>query len=462
MNDNPFRELPAVSQLLIEAENQGLIAAHGRPAVLVAIRQVIGNARTKIKASNSVDFNILAMIEAMLSEDLGLRSVINATGILLNTGLGRAPLAQVAVEAVAAISSGYCNLELDLQSGQRGARGAAVEAILRRITKSESALIVNNNAAATVLALRALANGREVIVSRGQLIEIGGSFRLPEIFEASGAKLVEVGTTNRTRLKDYERAIGPNTAAILHVHPSNYRVVGFTESVPTDQLAELAHSRGLWMIDDIGSGLIECSDLEIFIDEPNVIDSISNGADVVLFSGDKLLGGPQAGIIVGRASAIDRLKSDPFMRAFRVDKMTLAALEATLQLIDRFGSTATQLPLWKAISATINSLEKRGARLVERLREVGYIASLVASEAMLGGGTTPTRNLASRAIQLLPPFPHALSDLAVNEIARLMRIGPCPLISRVQQGAIWLDLRSIDESLDDALISALIGLLRQD
>ena len=290
-----------------------------------------------------------------------LRRVINATGILLHTGLGRAPLASEAIEAVAEVARGYSNLEFDLDEGTRGKRTSGVAELLRELTGAAAGTVVNNNAGATVIALRALAAGREVIVSRGQLVEIGGSFRLPEIFEVSGARLREVGTTNKTRLSDYRNAIGPDTAAIMRVHPSNFRIVGFSEQPEFAELVDLAQAHGLWAIDDIGSGVLAAGvPPGVADDEPTASGGIADGADLVLFSGDKLLGGPQCGILVGGREAIGRIEVDPLMRALRVNKMTLAALEATLRLALDADIAVRRIPLWALISEPLGSLETRG------------------------------------------------------------------------------------------------------
>ena len=301
----------------------------GRPLWFGAVRAAIDEARSLIRAGKPAEVDVESLAkrvrEMIEHKKPRLSPVINATGILLHTGLGRAPLAEEAVQAVSAVARGYSNLEIELDLGVRGRRTSGVRLLLMELTGAAAATVVNNNAAATLLALRALAADREVIISRGQLVEIGGNFRMPEILEASGARLREVGTTNRTRLSDYERAISPDSAAILRVHHSNFKIVGFTEEVGLDELTRLAHRHGLLMIDDIGSGALAPGRPPGVIDEPFVADGIAAGADLVLFSGDKLLGGPQCGILIGTASTIGQIEADPLMRALRVDKMTLAA-----------------------------------------------------------------------------------------------------------------------------------------
>ncbi len=330
------RRLPAVDAILGQVVLADALRDRGRVAVRTAVRKALDELRVELRRGSAIDAGPQAVarrsLEVLAADRTTLRPVINATGVLLHTGLGRAPLAREAIEAIALAAGDYCNLELDLGEGSRGRRPPGWRALLRELTGAEAASVVNNNAGATVLALRALAAGREVIVSRGQLVEIGGSFRLPEIFEVSGARLREVGTTNKTRLSDYRLAIGTETAAILRVHPSNYRIVGFSESPELAEIVQLAHAHGLFAIDDIGSGALGPGCPPGEHDEPTAAEGIAAGADLVLFSGDKLLGGPQCGIMVGSREAIGRIEVDPLMRALRVDKLTLAALEATLRL----------------------------------------------------------------------------------------------------------------------------------
>ncbi len=336
----------------------------------------------------------------------------------------------------------------------RGRRTSGVAQLLRELTGAEAATVVNNNAAATVLALRVLAAGREVLVSRGQLVEIGGSFRLPEIFEVSGARLREVGTTNKTRLEDYERAIGPGTAAIMRVHHSNYRIVGFTAEAPLAGLAQLAHDHGLVMIDDVGSGALAPGQPPGVGDEPLVMAGIGAGADLVLFSGDKLLGGPQCGILLGTAGVITKIEADPLMRALRVDKMTLAALEATLGLIRDGAHGAGAIPLWRMLSTPLLQLEARARRLVDVLRlELGLNASVVNAESFIGGGSVPVQPIPTVAVSVAPPFPPALGTEGMW--ARALRSGDPPVVSRIQGGAVLFDLRTVAEHEEASLLDAI-------
>ncbi len=447
------RELPPVHVLLDHPDLAGWRERCGREAVLRAVRAAIDEARARLVRGEpaDVDSNQLAVhaIEILRDDRARLRPVLNATGILLHTGLGRAPLAQAAVEAVNAVVRGYCNLEIDLESGERGQRTTGVSELLCRLTGAEASAVVNNNAGATVLALRALAIGREVIVSRGQLIEIGGSFRLPEIFEVSGARLVEVGTTNRTRLSDYERAITPDTAALLRVHPSNFRIVGFTESVDITALAALARSRGLATIDDIGSGALGPASPPQVGGEPTVAEGLSAGADLVLCSGDKLLGGPQCGLLLGSRVAIGKVMNDPLMRALRVDKMTIAALEATLRLALDPAIGCRQIPLWSFLTTSMESLRIRAERLAGSFRErLGLGASVIETEAFLGGGSNPAEPLPTAAVRVVP------RGSSEHDFARALRLGDPPVVARIQAGALLLDLRAIDPADDDRLFEA--------
>jgi L-seryl-tRNA(Ser) seleniumtransferase len=382
-----------------------------------------------------------------------LRPVINATGVLLHTGLGRAPLAEEAIAAVSAVARGYCNLEVDLDGGTRGRRVVGISRMLCELTGAEAATAVNNNAGATVLALKALAAGREVIVSRGQLVEIGGSFRLPEIFEVSGARLREVGTTNKTRLSDYARAIGTEAAAILRVHRSNFQIVGFTEEPELGDLVQLAHERGIWMIDDIGSGALGPGRPPALADEPTAAAGIAAGADVVLFSGDKLLGGPQCGIMAGSGKAIGLIDRDPLMRALRLDKMTLAALEATLRLASDTARAIERIPLWSMIATPSSSLAARAETLAAEFRSrLGLNAQAVQAESYLGGGSAPVHPLPTMAVAISPPFPAEHGSEA--GLATALRQGDPPVVTRVQKGVVLFDLRTVAADHDPVLLDA--------
>jgi L-seryl-tRNA(Ser) seleniumtransferase len=430
----------------------------GRVAVRRAIQMALRELRRELGEGLDIPADLASVARRsrqLLDEEPGaLQPVINATGVLLHTGLGRAPLADEAVEAVARIASGYCDLELELDEGTRGHRTTRIAALLRELTGALAATVVNNNAGATLLALRALAAGQEVIISRSQLIEIGGSFRLPEIFEVSGAILREVGTTNKTRLADYEHAIGPRTSAILRVHRSNFRIVGFTEESSLSDLVGLAHARGLWAIDDIGSGALEPGCPPGAGDEPTAKGALAAGADLVLFSGDKLLGGPQCGIMLGRREAIARIEADPLLRALRIDKMTLAALEATLRLARDPEHAVRRIPLWSMIATPLEDLTARATRLAAALSaQSGLNASVVPGESYLGGGSAPFHPIPSMVVAIRPPFSSPIESEA--GLAMALRRGRPPVVARVQKGMVLLDLRTVPEREEPLLLDAI-------
>jgi L-seryl-tRNA(Ser) seleniumtransferase len=383
-------------------------------------------------------------------EEPKLRPVINATGILLHTGLGRAPLSDEAIQSIAAIATGYASVEIDLQSGERGNRVDAVRKLLCERTGAAAATVVNNNAAATMLTLAAIAGSGEVICSRGQLVEIGGSYRLPEVMEFSGAKLREVGTTNKTRLSDYESAIGDRTKAILRVHPSNFRVVGFTESVDLPSLVRLGRQRSVPVIDDVGSGALIDFSRYGFRDEPVVRESVAAGADLVLFSGDKLLGGPQCGIIVGRKDLIDKIEHHPLMRALRVDKLTLAALVATLRLYRDLNTAEQRIPLLSMLSTSMENLKFRAEKLASQLKGLQGLASVEVQQGacLLGGGSMPVQDVPSYQVLIQP------SGEAVTQLAERLRTGEPAVIGRVHVDRLVLDLRTVAPRYDSQLVQA--------
>ncbi len=458
MENEALRELPAVCAVLgheLLAESR---TARGRAAVLRAVRAAIQEARTGLQAGRSLPADAESLAhrsrELLALDQPALRPVINATGILLHTGLGRAPLAEEAIAAVVATARGYCNLELELAEGTRGKRTAGVAALLKELTGAPAASAVTNTAGATLLALRALAAGREVIVSRGQLVEIGGSFRLPEICEVSGARLREVGTTNKTRLSDYQQAIGPQTAAILRVHRSNFQIVGFTEDVPLDDLVALAHRHALFAIDDIGSGALDAERPPGIAGEPTAQGSIAAGADLVLFSGDKLLGGPQCGILLGTEAAVRRVDADPLKRALRLDKMTLAALEATLRLALDGDKDRWRIPLWAMIDIPLSTLAGRATKLARLLRdELELNAGVTEAQSFVGGGSAPLHPLETMAVAVSAPFPAPYDSEA--GWARALRQGETPVITRVQKGQVLFDLRTVAPEQEPSLIEAI-------
>jgi L-seryl-tRNA(Ser) seleniumtransferase len=380
-----------------------------------------------------------------------LRRVINATGIVLHTNLGRSPLAESAARAVAEAASGYLNLELDLETGKRSSRQDPIREWVRKLTGAESATAVNNNAAATVIVLRAVCAGKEAIVSRGQLIEIGGSFRIPDIMGVSGATLREVGTTNITRLADYEKAIGPNTGALMQVHTSNYRVSGFTKSVPLADLVALGRKHNVPVIDDVGSGAMLDFARFGFTGEPVVRESVRTGADLVLFSGDKLLGGPQAGIIAGRADLVKKIEKDPLMRAFRLDKMTLAALEATLRLYLDESRALREVPTLRMLSTTREMIRPRAEALAARLRELSGLAvvSVLDDVAYVGGGSLPDQAMPTAVVAVQPA---SLSDA---DFAYRLRSQSPALMGRLSEGRLLLDLRTVFPEQESQIVEAI-------
>ncbi len=374
-----------------------------------------------------------------------LRPVINATGVVLHTNLGRAPLPAAAVAAIQEIAGGYSNLEYDLAAGERGSRYSHCVALLREITGCEDALVVNNCAAALILAVDTFARDREVIVSRGELVEIGGSFRIPDIMRRGGARLVEVGTTNRTHLADYASAITPDTGAIIKVHRSNFSITGFTAEVSAAQLSALGKEKGVSVVHDLGSGLLIPLDEFGLRDEPTASDALRNGADVVTLSGDKLLGGPQAGIMLGKAAVIEKLRANPLARALRVDKLTIAALGATLALYRDRAMALREIPVLAMLSATPESLQSRAQGIAAALRKRGVRCDVVASESSVGGGSFPNA--------ALPSFAVALDGIA-ELLEKSLRAADPAVIGRIRDGKLLLDVRSVQPREDEALVSA--------
>ena len=430
MTSNPLRALPSVDDLAGDERLHALVETHGRPLVLEAARSAVARARENVLAGSEAGDLVertAQELETMLRPRL--RRVLNATGVVVHTNLGRAPLAPEALVRVREVAAGYSNLEYDLEAGARGSRQDHAAQALRDLTGAEAALVVNNNAAAVLLALAALADGREVIVSRGELIEIGDGFRIPDVLARSGAALVEVGTTNRTRLADFERAITERTAVILRVHQSNFRIVGFTEQTALAELARLAERAGLVLVDDLGSGV-----LQELGDEPSARESLAAGAHLVTFSGDKLLGGPQAGIVVGRADLVERLRRHPLQRALRADKMTLAALEGTLALYRRGGAG---IPVLRMLDEPAEAVRARAERLAELTG--GLVEETV---ARVGGGALPLAELRS--------FACALEE----ELAAPLRLGEPPVVGIVRDGRLLLDCRTLAEAEIDAAAGA--------
>lgn len=451
MQETPYHLLPSVSRLL---EHPSLVKVRGQHAhdrIVTAIRAELERCRGCLRPQSTIDVDLIAAaILRRIEKDAqpGYQPVLNATGIVLHTNLGRAPLAETAAQAAYKAAKGYLSLEMDLATGERSSRQQPIRTAITRLTGAESATVVNNCAAATVLVLRALAAGREVIVSRGQLIEIGGSFRIPEIMAASGARLREVGTTNITRLRDYELAIGPDTAALMRVHCSNYRIRGFTQSIGITDLVALGRARGLPVIDDIGSGAAFELGQFGFDSEPTLPDSIAAGADLVLASGDKLLGGPQAGIILGRKVWIDAIERDPLMRAFRCDKMTLAALEATLELYREPDAVRKTIPVLRMITTPVAELRARTEQFARTLEMPGLRVGVVDATAYVGGGSLPD--------QAMPTIVIALESEHWSDaiFSQRLRLGAPAVLARVQDGQVLLDLRTIPEDEESHLAAA--------
>jgi L-seryl-tRNA(Ser) seleniumtransferase len=438
-----LRELPAVDRVA-----GAVNGAAPRDTLTGVARRAIDEARDRIRSGgpdSSFD-DVVARAEELLSvrDRSLLQPVINATGVLVHTNLGRVPLGPRQLDAVRAIAQSYSNLEYDLDGGRRGDRYRHARALLESVTGAESALVVNNNAAAVLVVVAALCSGREIIASRGELIEIGGEFRVPEVISASGARLVEVGTTNRTHLADYERAISPDTAAILKVHPSNYRVVGFTATVEARELARLARGRGLPFLHDLGSGLVAPpAGAPWAAAEPPITAAVAEGADIVTFSGDKLLGGPQAGVIAGRRALVDKVSKHPLVRAVRVDKMTLAALEVTLAMY--LEGREGELPLWQMATAPLEDLEARARALAALLSNAGMTAEAVPCRSVTGGGSLPGAEIDSWGVALSQP------GRSTAELERSLRYRTPPVIARIEGDRLLLDLRTVSATQDRIL-----------
>ncbi len=432
MAANPRRQLPSVDALLGRADD--LTARYGRTPTVAAIRAALAEARDA--GDPRAPEALLARAAELLGRPPSLRPVLNATGVIVHTNLGRAPLATAALDRVRAVAAGYSNLEYDLAAGARGSRHTHLGGILADLTGAETGMAVNNNAAAVLLSLAALAEGREVVISRGELIEIGDGFRIPDILAQSGARLVEVGTTNRTSLRDYEAAIGPDTAALVRVHQSNFRMVGFTASPRLDELAALAAKHGLPLVDDLGSG--QLLDLPDLADEPTARSSIEAGATVVCFSGDKLLGGPQAGVIAGSAGAVERIRRHPLARAMRIDKLSLAALEATLELSRDPQRALREIPVLAAAAESAGAVRDRAQRLADRLG-----GTVVPSVARVGGGAVPLLEL--------PSFACALEGGEALHAA--LRASDPPVVGVMREGRVLLDCRTLTD--DQCLLISL-------
>ncbi len=451
-----LRSLPSVEEVLRSADAASWIAFLPRERVTDLVRATLAEIRGQVLAgapthgedpAEEVKRRVGRTIDGLLRSTL--RPAINASGVILHTNLGRAPLSRAAIEAIVETSGCYTNLEYDIALGRRGRRDVHCGELLRNLLGAP-AIVVNNNAAAVFLVLRELAAGGEVIVSRGELIEIGDGFRIPEILQASGAALREVGTTNRTRLDDYRRAIGPETKALIRIHPSNFRQVGFTGRPSLKELAGLARAESIPLIEDLGSGCLGGLEGTGMEGEPRAIDSLGQGADVVTFSGDKLLGGPQAGIIAGEAETVERIRRNPLFRALRVDKLTLAALAATLRSF--VTGRPDDVPVLRMARTSVEELAKRARRFVRRLEMLHMPhAEVVHGESLLGGGSTPMQTLPAALVAVSGP-----PGLAVRRIEAALRVSDPPVIARVERDRLLLDLRTVRETEEDDLLAAVL------
>jgi L-seryl-tRNA(Ser) seleniumtransferase len=470
-----FQKLPSTDELLRQPDMQALIEREGHSAVaesirvvLARLRQEIGNRQFDEKSLDLALDGLSAAVERQLRQSLGysLLPLVNATGVILHTNLGRAPLAVAALDHVRATASAYSNLEFDLATGERGKRDMHVDRLFRKLLSDDlldarsspaistaiSTVVVNNNAAAVLLALNSLAEGGEVIVSRGELVEIGGSFRIPDVMSKSSAMLREVGTTNRTRIADYESAINDRTRLLLRVHRSNFEITGFTEQPGLDELVALARSRNLPLMEDLGSGaLVDLRSVGIN-DEPGVLDILRAGVDIVTYSGDKLLGGPQAGLISGRADLVARMRSNSLFRALRVDKLTYAALEATLLAYVKRDHDA--VPVLRMMRLSKNEIARRAGKIVSRVesaqaKSAALKLELLDGESVIGGGAAPSAVLPTRLIALTH------SDLSADELSARLRANTPPIIARVEEGHVLLDLRTVFPEQDEVLVEAL-------
>jgi L-seryl-tRNA(Ser) seleniumtransferase len=442
---DPRRSLPAVGTLLEVEGVRRLLATAPRDLVADAVRSVVERVRQAVIAAPADDAGWARAIEAELArrQRPTLRRAINATGVVLHTNLGRAPLAGAALDAIRAVAEGFSTLEYDVATGGRGSRHTHCASLLAELTGAEDALVVNNCAAALVLGLNTFAEGRDAVISRGELVEIGGSFRVPDIMARSGARLVEVGTTNRTHAGDYRHALSRNTGALVSVHRSNFTLEGFVSSVPVAELAPIAASAGVPLLHDFGSGLLLDLSAWGLTGEPTAREAVKAGASLVLMSGDKLLGGPQAGIIVGEATLVDALRRNPLARALRVDKLTLAALEATLALYRDPARALSAIPTLAMLTAPLAALEQRAGRLVALLDARGVPARVARTQSTVGGGAFPGARIPSAAV--------TLETGSADQLEAKLRGGAVPVVGRIAEGRVVLDLRTVFPEQDDEL-----------
>ncbi|AOY60594.1 MULTISPECIES: L-seryl-tRNA(Sec) selenium transferase [Desulfococcus] len=464
---NLLRRLPGIDRILEQTRVDPFFEAVPKPLltricreVVEDLRKAVIDGRPPVDENDMTDAGITARVKQHLGRTLkpNLIPVVNATGVVVHTNLGRSLLADEAVKNVARISRRYTNLEFDLVRGTRGLRYSAIEGILCELTGAEAAMAVNNNAAAVLLCLDTLARGKEAVVSRGELVEIGGSFRIPDVMVRSGARLREVGTTNRTHLRDYEQAIGDDTGLLLKVHTSNFSVVGFTKAVPARELVELGHKRGIPVMEDLGSGTLV--DLSVYgmIKEPTVQESVAAGIDVVTFSGDKLLGGPQAGLIVGKRAILDAVRQNPLTRALRIDKMTLAALETTLRIYRDPRKAVQAIPTLRMLIIPLSEIQQRAERftaLMTASRSERLRLSILDGFSRVGGGALPLQELPTRCVSL------AIDGISTAAIERRMRRHIPPVIGRIEADRFILDFRTVGEDDIDIIASAVGNLLEK-
>ncbi len=461
MSENLFKKLPAIDKWIASETGISLTAEFSRKEVvdvmrehLNEVRDGLNNGLIELPNFNSPEYAALMRVDLLKKRSSSLRRTINATGIVIHTNLGRAPLAIEAIEAMVRIARGYSNLEMDLVSGQRGSRYQHVESLLCRITGAEAAVVVNNCAAAVVLALSTFASGQEVIISRGELVEIGGSFRIPEIIDKSAANMIEVGTTNKTRIADYAMALSNKTRVLLSVHPSNYKIIGFSEKPDSRELAVLAHQNGLIFMQDLGSGALVDMKTGAPMTEQTVQKSVANGADILTFSGDKLLGGPQSGIILGRTELIDSIKKNPLLRAFRIDKLSLAALVATLLLYLPPNDPTKKVPVLRMINEEQKSVNLRAKNLLRQLQKIpGLTGAVVADVSYGGGGALPMAEIPTSVLHI------EMEGMSVGELASRLRETDPPVIARVKKDFLVVDPRTVLPEDTNDLVRAFLQIV---
>lgn len=457
-----FKKIPSVDEILSLSEIKKLYESTSHQNIVECIREVLDDTRNEIMNLANDEINSYNLSEYILvnsisnkiekKKAMSLRSVINATGVVLHTNLGRSLLSDEIKDAIWSVANKYSTLEMNVETGKRGSRYYHVEKLLCKLTEAESAIVVNNNAAAVTLVLSALARNKEVIVSRGELVEIGGSFRIPEVMAQSGAKLVEVGSTNKTHLRDYENAITEDTGALLKVHTSNYRIVGFTESVSSQELVKLAREQKLPAFEDVGSGILLDLSTYGFSPEPTVQSIIEAGMDIVTFSGDKLLGGPQAGVIVGKMEYIDIIKKHPLNRAFRIDKLTLAALEATLKIYDDGENVLQRIPTLRMLTENKDALKEKAKRLKNKIQiALGETAiiDIVETFSQVGGGAMPLEQLPTYAVSIYS------DKYSVNQLEKRLRYNKKPIFTRIFKEQIYFDMRTILDGDIEDIVEAL-------